>query len=102
MVPLISQLHLESSYLRRQIALLAISSVAPLVTIETIRDFFIPILRSLAQDKVGNIRMNTAKSLSAVSKAVTALDENMVGNADVHRAITSLLGSLTKDRDPDV
>ena len=95
----------DKSYLKRQITLLGISALAPLVSPDTIRSQFLPALRALAQDKVPNIRMNTAKSLTVLK---TALGNARLANpghqheyADLQEAVASLLSQLATDTDSD-
>ena len=104
-VPHFIALQSDKSYLKRQITLLGVSALAPLVSPDTIRSQFLPALRALAQDKVPNIRMNTAKSLAVLK---TALVNARLANpgyqhqyADIQESVTSLLSQLATDTDAD-
>ena len=63
-VPHFIALQADESYLKRKIALMGVAALAPpLVNLETVRTQYMPALRNLAQDRVANIRVSTAKSL---------------------------------------
>ena len=85
----------DKSYLKRQVTLLGVSALAPLVSPDIIRSQFLPALRALAQDKVPNIRMNTAKSLAVLKTTLVNAKLANPGHqhqyADIQEAVTSLM-----------
>lgn len=80
---------------------MGISACAGIVSIDTVKNQFIPVLQTLSQDKVANIRMNAAKTLSVVY--------TVVYNARAHTSkreaaddIACMLRALSSDSDGDV
>lgn len=59
----VMNLHKDANYLHRMTPLFAISKLGPVFTADIIRSTFVPVLSSLHQDKVANIRMNVAKTI---------------------------------------
>ena len=65
-------LHTDPNYLHRLTPLFGIITLAPVVSIDSIRRQFIPMLITLSQDKVANIRMNVARSIQALMPTLAA------------------------------
>ena len=62
-IPKLLSLHVDKNYLHRLTPLFGMSTLATVVTPDVVRKMFIPVLATLAQDKIPNIRMNVAKTV---------------------------------------
>jgi len=71
-VPKLVALHTDANYLHRQTPLFGMATLAPVINPDIIRRQFLPVLITLSQDRVANIRMNVAKSIQALTPTVAA------------------------------
>mmetsp|Transcript_48390 Transcript_48390/g.35601 ORF Transcript_48390/g.35601 Transcript_48390/m.35601 type:complete len:102 (-) Transcript_48390:32-337(-) len=88
-------LHIEQNYLHRLTPLFGMATLAPVLTPDVIRKHFLPVLITLSQDRIANIRLNVAKSLMALLPAVK-------GQHDLEDKFKSMLAQLGTDQDQDV
>lgn len=63
--PKLLALHTESNYLHRLTPLFAMQHVACVLSADLIKKQLLPVLVTMSKDKVPNIRMNIAKTISA-------------------------------------
>ena len=70
-------------------------ALADSVSIESVRTKFMPMLSSLQKDPVANVRLNVAKTLSALSTTVKQ-------NKESAEQAKLILKSLQLDKDRDV
>lgn len=56
-------LHVEINYLHRLTPLFGMAALASVVNQETTKKMFLPVIVTLSQDKIPNIRMNVAKTI---------------------------------------
>ena len=71
-MPRLVALHSDPNYLHRQTPLFGFRALADIVSIDTIRRQFVPVLQARSQDRVANIRMNVAKAVQALSPVLMA------------------------------
>ena len=94
-MPRLIALHTDPNYLHRQTPLFGISALSQIVTTDTIRRQFIPVLQTLSQDRVANIRMNVAKAIASlwpvVSTQAQANQDIIVSQADVANSMLTLV-----------
>ena len=62
-IPKLMSLHVEQNYLHRLTPLFGITVLTQVLPAEVIKKMLLPVLITLAADKVPNIRMNVAKSI---------------------------------------
>lgn len=62
-IPKLLSLHVEVSYLHRLTPLFGMAALAPVLNADIIKRMFLPVLATMAQDPVPNIRMNVAKTI---------------------------------------
>jgi serine/threonine-protein phosphatase 2A regulatory subunit A len=93
--PVLSQQQSDISYLNRLTILFGIVALADSVSIESVRTKFMPMLSSLQKDPVANVRLNVAKTLSALSTTVKQ-------NKESAEQAKLILKSLQLDKDRDV
>lgn len=62
-IPKLLSLHVEKNYLHRLTPLFGMSVLSPVLNADIIKKMFLPVIVTLAQDPVPNIRMNVAKTL---------------------------------------
>lgn len=60
-VPKLTSLHLDQSYLHRMTPLFALPILAPVLPAEEVKKSFMPVFQTLSTDRVANVRMNAAK-----------------------------------------
>ena len=65
-VPKLVALHTDANYLHRQTPLFGMTALAPVINADIVRRQFVPVLITLSQDRVANIRMNVSKSIQAL------------------------------------
>lgn len=78
--PKLLALQTESNYLHRLTPLFAMQHVACVLPAEMIKKQLLPVLVTMSKDKVPNIRMNVAKTISAFAGATK-------GHADVEVSV---------------
>jgi serine/threonine-protein phosphatase 2A regulatory subunit A len=66
MIPKLLSLHVDKNYLHRLTPLFGMAAMAGTVPPEVVKRMFLPVLSTLAQDQVPNIRMNVAKTIQAI------------------------------------
>jgi serine/threonine-protein phosphatase 2A regulatory subunit A len=66
MIPKLLSLHVDKNYLHRLTPLFGMAAMAGTVPPEVVKLMFLPVLSTLAQDQVPNIRMNVAKTIQAI------------------------------------
>jgi serine/threonine-protein phosphatase 2A regulatory subunit A len=71
------------------------AAMAPLLTAELIKRLLLPVLVTLGQDQVPNIRMNVAKTLYIMHSQVK-------GSGELEDKVKLLLKQLSVDTDADV
>jgi len=94
-LPKLLGLHTDNNYLHRLTPLFAIVVLTPVLNNEVIKQHFYPVLVNLSKDKVPNIRMNVAKTLSKVYTHVKTVP-------DINDKFKQLLVDLSRDIDIDV
>jgi serine/threonine-protein phosphatase 2A regulatory subunit A len=62
-IPKLLSLHVDKSYLHRLTPLFGMATLATVLPPDVIRRMFVPVIITLQQDPVPNIRMNVAKSI---------------------------------------
>lgn len=62
-IPKLLSLHVDKNYLHRLTPLFGMATLTPVLPIDVVRRMFIPVIITLQQDPVPNIRMNVAKSI---------------------------------------
>jgi len=60
----------DQNYLHRLTPLFGISELSQIVSADTIKKLFNPVLAQMAKDKIPNVRMNVAKTISIIRKKV--------------------------------
>ena len=65
-MPRLTAIHTDANYLHRQTPLFGIVALASLVNADIVRRQFIPMLQTLSQDRVPNIRMNVSRAIQAL------------------------------------
>ena len=93
--PVLTQQQNDISYLNRLTILFGIVALADSVSVDTVKTKFMPMLSSLQKDPVANVRLNVAKTLSALSTTVKQ-------NKDSTEQAKLILKSLQADKDRDV
>ena len=69
-IPKLLSLHVETSYLHRLTPLFGMAALAPVMNADIIKRMFLPVLVTMAQDPVPNIRMNVAKTLQQMQPQI--------------------------------
>lgn len=92
-VPRIVQLHTDSNYLHRLTTLFGIQALSQSCSVDTIRRQFIPVMLTLTQDRVANVRMNVAK---AVKELYPVLMSQPQGHQDIIVSQTSSVCCATE------
>jgi len=98
-VPKVLQMGGHPNYLYRMTTIFAITSLAPSLTTEVIRENVLGTVLSLVDDPIPNIRFNVAKALEVL--AIT-LANTPDGKELAHSRIVPALQRLRSDADPDV
>lgn len=62
-IPKLLSLHVDKNYLHRLTPLFGMATLATVLPPDVIRRMFVPVIITLQQDPVPNIRMNVAKSI---------------------------------------
>ena len=66
MLPKLLSLHVDKNYLHRLTPLFGMAALATAVPPDVIKRLFLPVLVTLQQDPVPNIRMNVAKAVQVM------------------------------------
>ncbi len=66
MLPKLLSLHVDKNYLHRLTPLFGMAALAPAVPADVAKRLFLPVIVTLQQDPVPNIRMNVAKAVQAL------------------------------------
>ena len=95
MIPKLLSLHVDKNYLHRLTPLFGMSAMAGAIPPDIVRRMFLPVMTTLAQDPVPNIRMNVAKTIQTLQPTIKGagdLEERF-------RAIVKELGNNDQDQD---
>lgn len=98
-VPQVSNMSADSNYLHRMTTLFAIATIAPALEPKLLNEKVLPIVLSLAEDPIPNIRFNVAKTIEAL---VPLLKQSNDTAEEVEAKITPVLNRLGEDTDNDV
>ncbi|PAV22400.1 ARM repeat-containing [Pyrrhoderma noxium] len=98
-VPKVLAMGSHPNYLFRMTTVLAITTMAPSLNLEVIKDPVLQTLLSLVSDPIPNIRFNVAKSLEVVATTYGTIPE---GQALAKEKIVPAVQSLQNDPDADV
>lgn len=98
-VPQIANMAADSNYLHRMTTLFSIATIAPALDPKLLDEKVLPIVLSLADDTIPNIRFNVAKTLEAL---VPLLKQSADTADDIDNKITPVLNKLGDDTDSDV
>ncbi|CDW78034.1 serine threonine-protein phosphatase 2a 65 kda regulatory subunit a beta isoform-like [Stylonychia lemnae] len=94
-VPQLLSLQVNSNYLHRLTPLFGIAQMSQVMPSEAIKKLFLPVLATLSQDQIPNIRMNVAKSIHSILPYAK-------GNVELEDKLKQMLRELAKDQDQDV
>ena len=97
-VPAFFSLSKHRNYLRRITFLYALSATCSVVSVDTLRSQYLPILNSLAADPIANVRLNVAKTLQTMVPVLltSELKDSLA------QVIIPILQGLQRDADVDV
>ncbi|CAM0137626.1 unnamed protein product [Umbelopsis sp. WA50703] len=98
-VPQVSNMSADTNYLHRMTTLFAIATIAPTLEAKLLDEKVLPIVLSLADDPIPNIRFNVAKTLETL---VPLLKQSNDTAEEVEVKITPVLNRLGEDADNDV
>ncbi|KAH8925121.1 ARM repeat-containing protein [Atractiella rhizophila] len=98
-LPKVIELRNEPNYLKRMTAIFAITTMAPALTIESIRGPVLDAVVQLTSDPIPNIRFNVSKALEVISSVVAGQPG---GKELAQSIILPSLEKLRQDRDADV
>ncbi|KAG2188147.1 hypothetical protein INT44_000898, partial [Umbelopsis vinacea] len=98
-IPQISTMAADSNYLHRMTTLFAIATIASTLDCKLLDESVLPIVLSLANDPIPNIRFNVAKTLEALVPLLKQSDDTA---EHVDNKITPVLNKLGDDTDSDV
>ncbi len=65
-IPKLLSLHVDKNYLHRLTPLFGMATLAVVLPPDAIRRMFVPVIVTLQQDPVPNIRMNVAKTIQTI------------------------------------
>eukprot|EP00730_Choanoeca_flexa_P016955 TRINITY_DN8102_c0_g1_i4.p1 TRINITY_DN8102_c0_g1~~TRINITY_DN8102_c0_g1_i4.p1 ORF type:complete len:617 (+),score=154.63 TRINITY_DN8102_c0_g1_i4:186-2036(+) len=94
--PALKAMSHETHFVHRLTTLFALASLCDVVTESCIQNAILPIVTPLQEDSIPNIRMNVAKTLSAILKTTGARP------GDVSNVARTVLDKLSEDKDRDV
>lgn len=63
MLPKLLSLHLDPNYLQRLTPLFGMSALCSVLNVDVIKKMFLPVMMTLANDPIPNIRINVAKTI---------------------------------------
>jgi len=98
-VPKVLQMGGHPNYLYRMTTIFAITSLAPSLNTEVIRESVLGTVLSLVSDPIPNIRFNVAKALEVLATTLAASSD---GKELAHTRIVPAVQTLKNDTDPDV
>ncbi|KIJ25742.1 hypothetical protein M422DRAFT_62197 [Sphaerobolus stellatus SS14] len=98
-VPRIVAMGSNTNYLYRMTTVLAITTIAPTLSLDVLRDSILPVLFQLMVDPIPNIRFNVAKSLEVVAQTLATLPE---GSTISQERVIPAVENLKNDTDADV
>jgi len=98
-VPKVLQMGGHPNYLYRMTTIFAITSLAPSLTTEVIRENVLGTVLALVTDPIPNIRFNVAKALEVLAITLASSSE---GKDLAHGRIVPAVQILRSDQDPDV
>lgn len=98
-IPKILGMATHPNYLYRMTTIFAITTIAPSVTAEIVRDLILPALEGLVNDPIPNIRFNVAKSMEPLTEALRKSPDTAGLEMTI---IKPTLNRLEEDPDPDV
>ncbi|RIB23797.1 armadillo-type protein [Gigaspora rosea] len=98
-IPKILEMGTNQNYLYRMTTIFAITTMAPAVTPEVIRDHILPTVNSLVSDPIPNIRFNVAKSYEVLIPVLRQCSETAVL---LETQVKPALDKLRDDPDTDV
>ncbi|KAK6523250.1 Polyamine N-acetyltransferase 1 [Orbilia ellipsospora] len=75
-IPKVMNMGVHPNYLYRMTTCFAISTLAPVVSLEVIKEKIIPVITQLVEDPIPNIRFNVAKSYGALLDVLRSLPED--------------------------
>jgi serine/threonine-protein phosphatase 2A regulatory subunit A len=94
MLPKLLSLHVDKNYLHRLTPLFGMAALAPVLPLDVVRRLFLPVILSLQQDPVPNIRMNVAKSIQSILPLAK-------GSGDLEEKLKTTV-TLLANNDPDL
>ena len=65
-IPKLLSLHVDKNYLHRLTPLFGMAQLSQVLPADVVRRMFLPVIVTLQQDPVPNIRMNVAKSIQSI------------------------------------
>lgn len=98
-IPKVLAMGMHTNYLYRMTTIFAIITLAPVVNVEVIHKYILPVLTELVNDRIPNIRFNVAKSYEALSPVLKSSAEGM---AILENHVRQSLERLSRDEDGDV
>ncbi|CAG8503799.1 11723_t:CDS:10 [Diversispora eburnea] len=98
-IPKVLAMGSHPNYLFRMTTIFAITTMAPAVTPEVIRDHILPIVNTLVSDPIPNIRFNVAKSYEVL---IPVLKQNPETGVLLETQVKPALDKLREDSDADV
>eukprot|EP00347_Sterkiella_histriomuscorum_P020919 403335954 len=94
-IPQLLSLQVNSNYLHRLTPCFGMTQLSQVMPSEAIKKLFLPVLATLGQDQVPNIRMNVAKCIQSILPQAK-------GNVELEDKLRQMLNQLSKDPDQDV
>lgn len=98
-IPQVLEFGNNSNYLYRMTTIFAITTMAPAVTPEVVRDHILPTVNNLVSDPIPNIRFNVAKSYEVL---IPVLKQNPETGLLLETQVKPALDRLKEDSDSDV
>ncbi|CAG8524239.1 10464_t:CDS:10 [Paraglomus brasilianum] len=98
-IPKVLSMGSHPNYLYRMTTIFAITTMAPAVTPEVIRDYILPTVNNLVTDPIPNIRFNVAKSYEVL---IPVLKQSQETGILLDTQVKPALDKLKEDMDADV
>ncbi|CAI2174417.1 5666_t:CDS:10 [Funneliformis geosporum] len=98
-IPKVLAMGTHPNYLYRMTTIFAITTMAPAVTPEVIRDYILPTVNNLVSDPIPNIRFNVAKSYEVLIPVLKQSPETVIL---LDSQVKPALDKLREDSDADV
>ena len=92
----------NANYLHRLTPLFGIAEISQVISMESVKRHFIPVLQALARDRIPNVRMNVAKTISLVRTAIMSAPRMTQAEIKVESELLKILDELKLDSDNDV